>query len=91
VAGILPPRFIGMLSLCALVTLLYTDLYMILANCGIFLFTGKNVFLWGLNSVSDIFHSAVIFAFILLPGILNVPAANSDHLPATAQEPRNNE
>lgn len=90
-AGLLPPRFIGMLSLCALVTLLYTDLYMILANCGIFLFTGKNVFLWGLNSVSDIFHSAVIFAFILLPGILNVPAANSDHLPATNQEPQSHE
>jgi hypothetical protein len=62
----------ALLSLAALITFTYADLYMILANCGIFLFTGKNVFLWGLNSTSDLFHSSVIFLLMLLPALAPV-------------------
>jgi hypothetical protein len=56
-----------MLSLAALITIVFVDLYMILSNCGIFLFTGKNVFLWGLNSTSDLLHSTILFSFLILP------------------------
>src|SRR5262249_30401435 len=41
------------LSFAALMTFVYVDFYMILSNCGIFLFTGKNFFFCGLNSISD--------------------------------------
>jgi hypothetical protein len=53
-------NFGAFVSLSALVTFVYVNLYMILSNCGIFLFTGKNFFFWGLNSVSDIFHSTLL-------------------------------
>jgi hypothetical protein len=56
-----------LLSLAALLTLLFADIYMIFANAGIFLFTGKNVFLWGLNSNSDVLHSVILFAFLMAP------------------------
>lgn len=56
-----------LLSLAALLTVLFADLYMILANAGVFLFTGKNVFLWGLNSNSDLLHTAMLFSFLLAP------------------------
>ena len=56
-----------LLSLAAVITLAYADVYMLLANCGIVLFTGKNVFFWGLNSISDLFHGALLIVFILLP------------------------
>lgn len=62
-------RFKNLLSLAALITFVYADVYMILTNCGIFLFTGKNVFLWGLNSTSDLFHSAIILLLVLLPSL----------------------
>jgi hypothetical protein len=53
-------NFGAFVSLTALMTFVYVDLYMILSNCGIFLFTGKNFFFWGLNSISDIFHSTLL-------------------------------
>ncbi len=70
----------GFLSLSALITFIYVDLYMILSNCGIFLFTGKNVFFWGLNSISDIFHSSMLLFFIaaILP-VKPPPAPQKEH------------
>ncbi|MCI0412211.1 hypothetical protein L0222_05330 [bacterium] len=61
--------FGAFVSLTALITFVYVDLYMMLSNCGIFLFTGKNFFFWGLNSVSDIFHSTLLLFLLtaLLP------------------------
>ena len=55
--GSMPLTDSAMLSLVSMVTWLYTGFYMMFANCGILLFTGKNVFLWGLNSTSDLFSS----------------------------------
>jgi hypothetical protein len=52
------------LSLAALLTFTYVDLYMMLSNCGIFLFTGKNFFFWGLNSISDVFHSSLLLFLV---------------------------
>jgi hypothetical protein len=57
----------AMVSLLSLVTWIYAAFYMMFANCGILLFTGKNVFLWGLNSTSDVFHSAGLLAFLIVP------------------------
>jgi hypothetical protein len=57
----------GMLSLASLVTWVYADLYMVLANCGVLLFTGKNVFLWSLNSASDLFHSMLVIGLMTYP------------------------
>ncbi len=54
-------------SLGALITILFVDLYMIFSNCGIFLFTGKNVFLWGLNSISDLIHFTILLCMTLIP------------------------
>jgi hypothetical protein len=59
--------YLHFLSLSSLITLVYVDLYMILGNCGIVLFTGKNVFFWGLNSTSDIFQSTVLISLVLAP------------------------
>jgi len=58
----------GFVSLAALMTFIYVDIYMMLSNCGIFLFTGKNVFFWGLNSASDIFHSTLLL-FLLTTAV----------------------
>jgi hypothetical protein len=71
-----PAGYGRMLSAGALVTLIFVDIYMILSNCGIFLFTGKNVFLWGLNSTSDLFHSALLLCFLLIP-LLPTPAVET--------------
>jgi hypothetical protein len=71
-----------MLSLAALVTFVFVDIYMIFSNCGIFLFTGKNVFLWGLNSTSDLIHSSLLLALLLLP-ISKIPETA---VPATELE-----
>ena len=60
--------FKSFVSLTALMTIVYVDLYMILSNCGIFLFTGKNFFFWGLNSVSDIFHASLILFLVTAVG-----------------------
>ena len=73
-AGI-PTHFAKFFSLAGLISFVYADLYMLLANCGILLFTGKNVFFWGLNSISDIFHAAMMSLFILLP-LLRTQEAN---------------
>jgi hypothetical protein len=66
-------HFTSLLSLAALVTFVYVDLYMMLSNCGIFLFTGKNFFFWGLNSISDIFHSTLLLFFLagIAPAVLS--------------------
>ncbi len=56
-----------MVSLASLGTILFVDLYMIFSNCGIFLFTGKNVFLWGLNSISDLVHFTILLCLTLVP------------------------
>ena len=61
-------NFSTFVSLTALVTFIYVDLYMMLSNCGIFLFTGKNFFFWGLNSVSDIFHSSLLLFLVAVFG-----------------------
>lgn len=70
----------------AMLTLLYTNLYMLLSNCGIFLFTGKNVFFWGLNSISDIFHSGLMAALILVPLAGTTVSRNTDVAPAPRGE-----
>lgn len=57
------------ISLTALMTFVYVDLYMMLSNCGIFLFTGKNFFFWGLNSVSDIFHASLLLFLLAAVGV----------------------
>jgi hypothetical protein len=61
-------NFASFVSLTALITFVYVDLYMIFSNCGIFLFTGKNFFFWGLNSVSDIFHSSLLLFLVAALG-----------------------
>jgi hypothetical protein len=80
-------NFSAFVSLAALMTFLYVDLYMMLSNCGIFLFTGKNLFFWGLNSVSDIFHSTLLlFLLSVTPtarGIVN--SASAGKMPTVQQ------
>lgn len=74
----------AMLSLVSLVTWLYTGFYMMFANCGILLFTGKNVFLWGLNSTSDLLQSSALLAFVIVPlsRASEAPASQAVALPA---------
>ena len=72
-----------MLSMLSLVTWIFAALYMLLANCGILLFTGKNVFLWGLNSTSDLFHSAALLALVILP----LARTSEEAVPQTAVVP----
>lgn len=74
----------AMLSLVSVVTWLYTGFYMMFANCGILLFTGKNVFLWGLNSTSDLLQSSALLAFVIVPLSLasEEPASQAIALPA---------
>ena len=50
-------------SLAAL-TLSFSSLYMILANYRLALFTGKNVYLLGLDSNADILESALLFVMV---------------------------
>jgi hypothetical protein len=54
-------RFLGLAAACFLVI---PGIYMILANVGLVPFTGKNVFLFGLDSYSDLLESALLFGLM---------------------------
>lgn len=57
-----PPTFPGLLAGLFLATLAFSGVYMVLANYGWVLFTGKNVYLLGLDSVSDLLESTLLVA-----------------------------
>ena len=51
-----------LLGALAMLTFAMAGVYMVLANYGWVLFTGKNVYLFGLDSVSDALESMVLLA-----------------------------
>lgn len=57
-----PPPFNGLLAALLLLTFSCAGLYMVLANYGLAFFTGKNVYLLGLDSVSDALEGAILLA-----------------------------
>ena len=65
--GLLPPADpwtnpLRVLSVAALVSFAAAGVYMILANYGLVLFTGKNVYLLGLDSLGDTLEALVLIA-----------------------------
>lgn len=60
----LPPE--GVLALATLFTVALAGLYMILANYGLTFFTGKNVYLLGLDSVGDALESLALLGMAAL-------------------------
>lgn len=67
-------RFSFLLFLMTGVTLFYTGLYMIGGNLFIFPFSGRNVYLWGLDSGSDIVEAVIMLAiFTLAYGFSKLP------------------
>ena len=57
-------RMISALSLLSILVIVVVSLYMIGANCNLLLFTGRNLYFFGLNSMSDIFESTILLGFI---------------------------
>jgi hypothetical protein len=57
-----PLRFWPLVSALALTVFACSSLYMVLANYGLVFFTGKNVYLLGLDSVSDALEGLVLLA-----------------------------
>jgi hypothetical protein len=55
------PSFPAFVAVGATVTMALAGLYMVLANYGFVFFTGKNVYLLGLDSVGDLLESAALF------------------------------
>jgi hypothetical protein len=55
-----PPSLPVLLATLALATVAGLSIYMVLANYGLVFFTGKNVYLLGLESVSDLLESLVL-------------------------------
>lgn len=51
----------GAAAVLFLFTLAFAGLYMVLANFGMALFTGKNVYVLGLDSIGDVLESLVLF------------------------------
>jgi hypothetical protein len=77
--------FPAMAAAMLLLTLVCAGLYMVLANYGLVFFTGKNVYLLGLDSVSD-----TLEAILLLAGAAALLAAaprTDPHLPGFETEP----
>jgi hypothetical protein len=60
--GSAPLRFWPLVSALALTVFACSSLYMVLANYGLVFFTGKNVYLLGLDSVSDALEGLVLLA-----------------------------
>lgn len=56
------PGFAMLLAGTFLATLAFAGIYIVLANWGWVLFTGKNVYLLGLDSVSDLLESTMLLA-----------------------------
>jgi hypothetical protein len=53
------------LGILSMLTIIMISLYMIGANCNLLLFTGRNLYFMGLNSLSDIFESTILLGFIV--------------------------
>lgn len=58
-------KFASPLSILSSLVLIFVSLYMLGANCNLFLFTGRNLYFLGLNSMSDIYESVILLAFII--------------------------
>ncbi|MCP4213527.1 MAG: hypothetical protein GY765_02670, partial [bacterium] len=59
-------RFSFMLFMVTGFTLFYSGLYMIGGNLFLFPFSGRNVYLWGLDSGGDILEAVVVLAMFIL-------------------------
>ena len=57
-------RLASSISLLSVLVIIVVSLYMLGANCNLLLFTGRNLYFMGLNSMSDIFESSVLLGFI---------------------------
>jgi hypothetical protein len=55
-----------LIAASALATMVFASLYMILSNYGVTLFTGKNVYLLGLDSLSDLLESLALLGLAAL-------------------------
>jgi len=55
---------LSLLSILSALTVIVVSIYMIGANCNLLPFTGRNLYFMGLNSMSDIFESALLLSFI---------------------------
>jgi len=73
----------GVLSVSALVSFAVAGAYMILANYGLVLFTGKNVYLLGLDSLGDTLEALVLLGLAARgrnpPGNTSGDASRPDH------------
>jgi hypothetical protein len=58
-------RLVSSISILAILVIVVVSLYMIGANCNLLLFTGRNLYLMGLNSMSDIFESSILLGFVV--------------------------
>lgn len=69
----------NMVSFLSAGTFAIVSLYMLAANAGVLPFTGRNMYLWGLNSLGDVLESLVLLGLL----VFSLPPAfqATSHLP----------